>query len=429
MKKMKTIIKIFGFFAISAIIFSGCSKSDDVQLNETFTHTIKINASQPLTKTSIIEGETSASYKWSSDDANRFVVKENNVKGTGVALTLSSDDMKMTLSATFETVTAEEYVYSAFLAKTVSGSDNPKVPATQTCTSSSYDPDADVIVAAPMTFTEVQDELSMNFMRPAVINKMTLKGLGDYAGETISTVKISADKNITGTYTYASNPENPSWTGDSKTITVNVNQSIPSSGEVVVFFVSMPVSGATLKVEATSDNHVFTKEFTRTINFTQGLFTIFGVTNLTAEEKVDYSGTYVLANAAENKIAAAWANGNNLPAIDVKKEGDILYYDPDAVNLDAAKVTLARIEDEESEYYSMYTMKQNNLYLYAAGSGNNYLKGETEADVNAYWEVSNTGAWSVVATKSTNNNTLQYNASGISLAMLPQLRLPYHLLM
>lgn len=401
---MKSSIKVLSLLAVAAMTLIGCSKSEDVSIaNDSFTHRVTIKASNPTTKTVIVEGETSASFKWSSDDATRFVVKENETAGKDIELNSTDNYVTMTLGATFESVVADEYIYTASLSKnrtTTSGA--PKIPAAQTSSATSYDPDADILVATPLTFDTPQDELSMQFKRPVVINKMTLKGLT--VGETISTVKITSDKDIVGYY------QDPNWGGQGKEITVTVNQEVPASGDVVVYFVSMPVDAAILSIEATSGNYVFSKTFSRTINLIANQVTLFSVSGFNKEEKVDYSGTYVLANAAENKIATAWANGNNLPAIDVTKEGDILYYDPDAVNLDAAKVTLARIEDEESEYYSMYTMKQNNLYLYAAGSGsNNYLKGEAEADVNAYWEVSNSDSWSIVASKSTNNNTLQYN--------------------
>lgn len=403
---MKSSIKVLSLLAVAAMTLIGCSKSEDVSIaKDSFTHRVTIKASNPTTKTVIVEGETSASFKWSSDDATRFAVKENETAGKDIELNSTDNYVTMTLGATFESVVADEYIYTASLSKNRTSSGAPKIPAAQTSSATSYDPDADILVATPLTFDTPQDELSMQFKRPVVINKMTLKGLT--VGETISTVKITSDKDIVGYY------QDPNWGGQGKEITVTVNQEVPASGDVVVYFVSMPVDAAILSIEATSGNYVFSKTFSRTINLIANQVTLFSVSGFNKEEKVDYSGTYVLANADENKIAAAWANGNNLPAIDVTKEGDILYYDPDAVNLDAAKVTLARIEDEGSEYYSMYTMMQNNLYLYAAGSGNNYLKGETEADVNAYWEVSNTGAWSVVATKSTNNNTLQYNASGI----------------
>ena len=283
-----------GLAAIAAIGFNACTKSEvDVQTPEVLTHTVTINATYaPETRTSIVEGDESASFIWSSNDNERFVVKENDVVGTEVALSLSDGNKKAKLSATFATVTADTYVYSAFLAGHVY-SGLPGITNQQTMNGSSFDPDADILIAKPLTFNSPQKELSMQFARPVVINKMTLKGLT--VGETVETVEISGDVKITGNYQSTDN----SWVPYSEKITVTVNQSVPTGGELPIYFITMPVNDVTLTVKVNTSANIYSKTFAKTINFLEGQVTVFGVSGLTVEKKPT---TFTVGQNTEEKI-------------------------------------------------------------------------------------------------------------------------------
>ena len=274
-----------GLAAIAAISFSSCSKNEveTPDTPKTFTHTVTIKAGAPETRTEIVMGETSASYKWSADDASRFVIMENDVKGTDVALSLSEENTKATISATFTNEDTGSYEYTAWMSgtKTSSGS-NPRIATSQKPTATSFDPKADILVAKPQSFTAPQDELLMQFYRPVVINKMTLKGLT--GGAKVSTVKISGDKNLAGSYNTSTN----SWTGDNKVINVTVNQTVPPSGEVDVFFVTMPVDEVTLSLDVTASDATYSKTFARTINFTEGQVTVFGVSGMSGKPSATF---------------------------------------------------------------------------------------------------------------------------------------------
>ena len=383
-----------------------CSENNIEAPVKEFTHTVLIHAGQPSTRTLINEGVSEATFKWSSDDASRFYLTETGKAGTGIAIASSDEYATVSLSATFTQESAPaEYTYAGFLSKNRTGAPYPKIPTAQTSTATSYDPDADILVAKPVTFGSAQDELSLQFGRPVVINKMTLKGLDE--GETISSILVSADKNITGYY----NTSKDAWSGQSSEITISSSQTVPASGEVTVYFVTMPVDAATLTVTVTTGNYIYSKTFAKTINFVQDQVTRFGVSSLTKTSKADYSGTYVLTNAAGTKMANVWAGGNSVPEANATLDGGTIYYDPDVVTIANAQITVTKITDSESPYYGMYTMVQNGKYLYAASSSANQLKGEAEADINAYWEISETdGNWSIAATKSSNRNVMQYNS-------------------
>lgn len=277
---MKKTAKIFGFIAVAAMTIVGCAKEIDAPKEESLekgvkTHTVTITTGSPQTKTVINEGLSSASFKWSSDDATRFHVFENEVEGTSIGLETSDEYVTVKLTATFATVSAASYTYNAFLAKNVYNDEYPQVPSAQTCTGSSYDPNSDVLIAKPVTNEgAVLDKLNMQFGRPCVINKMTLKGLTE--GETVSSVEIYADKPLTGYYDIAGKE----WTGESAKITLTTSQVVPASGQVTVYFVTMPVESATLTVTAITDAHVYNKTFGSTINFVMDQVTKFGVSSL-----------------------------------------------------------------------------------------------------------------------------------------------------
>lgn len=300
---MKKTSKFWGAIAIVAMTIIGCAKeidapqeaiTEETQGKVAETHTITITTGSPETKTSIVAGGSSASFKWSSDDATRFHIFENDVEGSSVALETNDEYVTVKLTATFATVDAASYTYSAFLAKNVFDDAYPQVPSAQTCTGSSYDPNADILIAKPVTNEgSVLAKLNMQFGRPCVINKMTFKGLT--AGETLTTVEINSDKALTGHYDI----EGKEWTDESKRITLTTSQTVPASGEVVVYFVTKPIDAATLTVTAITDAHVYDKTFTKTINFVLDQVTVFGVSSLTQYTKRDVL-TRRLTGVAEN---------------------------------------------------------------------------------------------------------------------------------
>lgn len=307
---MKKTTKLFGLFAVAAMTVIGCAKEIDAPKEEVInepqekvveTHTVTISTGAPETKTVINEGVSSASFKWSADDASRFHIWENGNEGTGIALETSDDYETIKLTATFEIESAASYTYSAFLAKNVKGTE-PKIPAEQTCTSTSYDPNADILVALPVTNEgSVLEKINMRFGRPCVINKMTLKGLTE--GETVSSIEIYADKPLTGYYDIAGT----SWTGESQKITLTTSQVVPASGQVVVYFVTMPVEGATLTVTAITDAHVYNKTFSSTINFVMDQVTRFGVSSLDKYVKRDVLTYATSAFDATSGSYKAWS--------------------------------------------------------------------------------------------------------------------------
>lgn len=269
---MKNTIIKFGLLAVAATAVLACNKTEGLEPADqsSRTHSVTFNLSQPETKTLIVPGVDVSTFKWSSDDASRFTVTENDEPGTGIALAFTDENAKMTLSATFPNTAASEYTYKAiFAANRTAG--NPAVPAAQTASATAFDPNADILFSKPLTFDAVQTSLNMQFARPVAIHKMTLKGLSD--GETISSIVITSDKDIVGNY----DVDTDTWTGESNEITLTTSE-VVSSNEITVYFISMPVDGAIFTVKAISDATVYTKTFGSTIDIKENMVTIYDVT-------------------------------------------------------------------------------------------------------------------------------------------------------
>ena len=407
---MKNIFKFSLIAATTAISLVSCSKSEETAVSEgTLSHTVIIHATEAVSKTIITEGVSSATFKWSSDDASRFYLLENTVAGSAIAISSSDSYETISLSATFATESAAEYTYSGFLAKNQTGSHKPRVPVAQTSTASTYDPNADVLVAKSLTFATTQDELEMQFHRPVAISKMTLKGLTE--GETVSKVTISSDIKFTGYYDTSAD----SWTADGDEITITTSQVVPASGQIVVWFTSIPVDGATLTVVAETEDYTYSKTFASTIDLSLNEVTRFGVSSLTKEAKTDYSGYYLIGCLN----SSYW----QLMDSEINTSGSNHYYPKYTSNVgtDAASVDfsefsgIANIDQylwKVEAYDGAYSIKSvaSGNYLSYSGSAN---AAQSVAELGASAKFSITLAASTATIESCNvsGRVLKYNSN------------------
>ena len=190
MTAMKKTLYHIGMLAAAALAFAACSKEAEInQPKEEVTHiaTISLGKADVSTKTEVIEGETSASYKWLADDAQYLHVYENGTAGTVTNFSLNADKTVATLTVEFTGNPTAPYTYTAKYAKTLSGSNNPLIPAEQSPKANNFDPAADVLVSKETSdVTNLSDratEFTFTMGRIATVNKMTLTGLEE--GEVI----------------------------------------------------------------------------------------------------------------------------------------------------------------------------------------------------------------------------------------------------
>lgn len=301
---MKNVIKSFAALAASLLAFNACNH-EALPEGTSETHSLSFVAEAPQTKTSVSKENGEAIYSWSSGDENRFSVYEivdgSYSKATSVEATKVADQMKIT--AKFSGAAHAGAQYFALL--------NTGVQASQNATNTSYDQLSDVLISEVVTSSNIEDEtLVLCFKRETAFALMTAKGLeGDYMLGT----SVIADKVIAAEYDYKNKDF---YAEGSRTITVSDNGdpiSMIEDGNSPIFFATVPVEDATLKVAVvTGDENgdfqaAYEKSFAagKSISFTRGDVHAFGigladneVTSLTLNLATDETTT-----ASENEIS------------------------------------------------------------------------------------------------------------------------------
>lgn len=405
---MKKSLKLIGFVAVAAATVIGCAKEENVQIPEetAFTHTVTFHTGALATKTVLVEGVGSSAFKWSADDASRFYLTESGVAGTDISIASPDDYETITLSATFSHGTApSEYTYEGVLAKTRTNSNKPRVPATQTSSATSFDPNADVLVAKSQTFATAQSELSLQFARPVAVSKMTLMGLT--AGETVNKVTITSDKDITGYFDVTGN----AWTGDNHILTVNTDLLVPASGEVSVYFMSMPLEEATLTVVAETEGFKYTKTFGKTISLALQKVNVFGVQNFAKEAKADLSGYYLIGSYYDSKwqLMSSENGGSYYSRLETSVATE-------AASVDFSEFSgIANINDyiwQVEAYMDGYSIKSvatNKYVTWEVGSKNSAKAAETLEDDDVLY-IDITGAVATITNGKDDTRKLKYNS-------------------
>ena len=270
---------------ILSIALGGCHSG--IQPDQPEEHQVTFTAiSDASTRTSLSEGEDKAIFYWDAEDEDRLTVWENGVAAKSITLTTDASGRTAVITATFDGAPAGQAEYTAMLS-TLQSESNPSAPAIradQCPRDGSFDPDADILIAEPLTATPDGDlhSLVFQFHRAIAISKVTFKGLE--SGETISAVGITGDKNLTGTYDAPSS----AFTGGARSISLDCASLTQGTGDPSVFFVTAPFDEATLSFRVITNRGSYRKTVQRQLSFTTSALTRFNV-NLSGckENQVD----------------------------------------------------------------------------------------------------------------------------------------------
>lgn len=376
---MKKIVSLLGIFALCAASFTACNKVTENDIQEKGKHIIKVTPVMAETRTVLDESGNTISVKWADSDVeidpegnSKFHVWENRVKGLAEA-TLNQDNTIATITCAFDENTSTNLVYSSCFAKQLDDNGNPVILEFQNPGSSSFDPDADLLIGEDITKTSQPDELLVNFSRPVALVKMTLKGLE--VGESVTSVFVTSKSGkMTGVYNRA-NGEFDFTNGEETIVVCPTGVTVGSDGTAPVYFVSAPVDNATLEIEvwtskggATStEEYHYKKEFTKGISFPANKLTRF-TANVTGCEVVPKYYTKV---TSDDDIVA----GDYLIVFEAADEASVL----SGVANDIGTVAEATIEDgdkiaqagneaynivvEEAAVDGVFTMKFGEQYL------------------------------------------------------------------
>lgn len=431
---MKKLVYTLGIIAASALAFSACQKekaSPEVQ-PEVETEvpvkmvTVSFTAEKvdAATKTQAVEGASSVSYEWTTEDASN--IKLFTVDGEGA---LSAEVASPTInivsptSLTITTTVPENSTttFRAILCKsdnyTSSGDDytsrKPKISPTQAPNgTNNYDPNADILVSDDLEVTVGSGETSsgameMVFRRQVVVNKMTLKNLVE--GEKVSKVVISSDKNLTG-YLNGS-----AMSGQGTEISLNYDDvAVPAGGQFPVYFVSMENAGHTLTVTVTTDQYTYEKTF-GPVSLTLGSFTLFGVGLPAGTPISDLSGYYLIGSL----------NGGYWQLMDseINTSGSNHYYPKFGSSVDKAAGTVAfsdfsGISDidkylwQVEKYDDKYSIKSvdTGKYLSYSGTANAAQAADTKSDDATKFDISLASTTATIGSINVSGRVLRYNS-------------------
>lgn len=343
---MKTFFKSILAVAVCASLFAACSKDDTVsdpsngrKVTMTVTASSELeSASGSRTTYDPLTGKIS----WNATGEYLQVLEtaaSTTVFATSQEGTVSDGTAKFAVSFSENTNTPLVYnaVYPASAWVTSNNTDvtNMKVitPTVQQPTATSFDSNADLLIAKSITLESQPTELQMSFGRAVAIGKMTVKKLA--STENVLGVKFTApDKKVTGRsyvdmtagtvkeYGYATN------FADNVTLNYSSEMNITANSEtgMTAYFTCFPfevATGETFTVTVTTATKIFTKTVTvqegRALAFTTGDSSTFAVdmTGAAEEENETLSGDYVIT-ATQSEVTYAMsslADGSRLAPV------------------------------------------------------------------------------------------------------------------
>lgn len=419
-KQMKRVIIKIGLFAAAMGMVFSCAKGDKNEPEpKTFERTVQVTFTKDLdTKTALVEGEDKASYIWSDGDEQYFKVWENSTLGTVNGIVLSSDKKIATLSVTFNTSNnSTEYVYKALFAKGFSNSDNLQIQSTQSPTATSYDPSADVMYAEELTSSTAVTSLKFVLRRAITVNKITLKGMT--AGEKVSNVEITFNKNVAGYF----NPSNGNYSLDGKKLTLTYSDlAVGQDGTFPVYFISAPAEGISLQnVVVYTDLNTYTRtEFSKTYNFQIGKMVRFGLNMEGTATPVISSDLFTLVDSEADLTPGTYiiAASDYNYAMGSLADASTKYHYSEGAAKDGNTITLPNTSPvliwEVAQNGSSWTFKNikeddpNKGKYLAWTSGNS----STELSSSFLWDISIAeGVATITCPSPYDSYTLQYNSS------------------
>lgn len=333
---MKTFFKSILAVAVCASLFTACSKDDTVSDPSNGRKvTMTVSASSELESASgsrTTYDPLTGKVSWNATGEFLQVLEtaaSTTVFATSQEGVISGDIAKfaVTFPANENTPLVYNAVYPASAWVTSSNTDitNMKVitPTVQQPTATSFDSNADLLIAKSISVESQPTELQMSFGRAVAIGKMTVKNLA--SAESVLGVKFTApDKKVTGRsyvdmtagtikeYGYINN------FADNVTLNYSSEMNITANSEagMTAYFTCFPfevAAGETFTVTVTTASKIFTKTVTvqegRTLAFAAGDSSTFAVdmTGAAEEENETLSGDYVIT-AIQSEITYAMSS-------------------------------------------------------------------------------------------------------------------------
>ena len=309
---MRRISFITAALTATVIALAACSKENEVNEPAPTTHSIHFAASQTDTRTMMEIKDGKAFFSWEDADRNNIHIYESG-REAEVEASLDVEGKIMSFIATFPGSSAPAgATYNAHLNSDI---------RTQTPATTSFDGKCDVLSAADINISETTGrsaEVGIKFEREVAVNKMTIKGLG--AGESISSVTLTSDKEIAGKYVI------DAWTETGTTLSISpVGVESDGTGNAVIYFTCIPVADAQLSINVVTGEgtamKTYRKTFAKAITLSKGEVKSFGVT-VEPYSAIDETGCFSIENISTKQSRFYIEKKGSAPAVSLEYSRD-----------------------------------------------------------------------------------------------------------
>lgn len=329
---MKRLFNSIMAVATIAAAITACTKEDVSNIGTPAEFKIAVTAEADATRTYYDEAQKQ--MNWNASGEKLKVLEYNKSEWDFKAYTTSGYELdgrsaKFSVSV-YGSASSEGFMYSAIYpaANYIEFSNSSRkafkiqVPSAQTPAESSFDPNADLLLAKPIDLAERPSELTFQFHRVAALAKMTLKGIA--AGEKIEKIELAASQPLAGVLVadLSTGKLTDAAVADGKGLTLTINDFV-ATGEDAVWFTALPCTlGAddTLTITVDTDKATYEKTAVFTADKPFALesanITAFGITEMKRSEKAQ-AKTYTkltdvsLLNADDQLILVYNSNGTN----------------------------------------------------------------------------------------------------------------------
>ena len=418
---MKNIFKSLMLVAVAAMGIA-CQEKFEENIAPINPNEVVMTITADVDETRTYIDEANNKVQWSEGDQLK-VIENSAVYRTTTATTIDADGKAMFTVSFPANTTDAEFTYSAvFPATAVTEDDAEKIDAAkikvtvkdqQNATATSFDPQADVLVAKQVVTDAQPTSLNMQFKRLVAMGKMTLKNLPADAKIEKVIFTATTGKGVAGrNYVDATAGEVSQYCyyGKTNVLTVNYDNAITTRD---IYFTCNPfemAAGETFTVKAVCGNKSYTREVEipaeRSLVFTEGDLNTFSVdmANATVES---------VSTFAEGKYLVIAKNGSKYYAMKgVKGSGNYLTYAE--VAYDGVATTFAT--DDETLVWDIaavdggFTLQNyEGKYLYGSNSGNYAYLGDAQTLTLSL--VDGTAQQYYIAIKTISERILGYNTN------------------
>lgn len=417
--------RISYFLFVAVIILTAmfsCQKEENAQPADKESVIVNFYASDVETKTAFGDRTDEGKYPtlWTENDS-KVKVSLNYAAAKDASVNASDDFKTATFTADIKDDGSGSYTFYALSpasAQYTSYTNDTKsvgidIPSTQTPSSKSVDESAQILVAKSATTDEIPENVELHFTHAVAYGRMSFSNL-NLGDAVVSSVSISASKNIAGRYQYF--PEEDLLTEKSSSNTITINTTSVSD----IWFACAPVDlsdGGTMQVVITTDRGTFTRDITFPAdkgNFEAGFVAKFNVnmqgisivspdvyTLVKDQAELTVDSDIIIVSSEEDYALSTTQNSNNRAQAGITKTGETIISPSSAVQV--IKLVVGNQNNTAA-----FNVGEN--YLYSV-NGNNYLKSGYLNDA-ASWKITVTD--SGIATIRNYQNTdyyLMYNGS------------------